>query len=38
VRRVGATDTFVAYEPGLEDAILPQTTGLAVALRELTAY
>jgi 2-oxoisovalerate dehydrogenase E1 component len=38
VRRVGATDTFVAYEPGLEDAILPQTAGLAAALRELTAY
>jgi 2-oxoisovalerate dehydrogenase E1 component len=38
VRRVGAADTFVAYEPGLEDAILPQTAGLAAALRELAAY
>ena len=25
VRRVAATDTFVAYHPKLEDAILPQT-------------
>jgi 2-oxoisovalerate dehydrogenase E1 component len=38
VRRVGAADTFVAYEPGLEDAILPQVAGLAAALRELAAY
>ena len=38
VRRVGAADTFVAYEPGLEDAILPQVAGLAAALRGLAAY
>jgi 2-oxoisovalerate dehydrogenase E1 component len=38
VRRVGAADTFVAYEPGLEDAILPQVAGLAAALRDLAGY
>jgi 2-oxoisovalerate dehydrogenase E1 component len=38
VRRLAATDTFVAYEPGLENAILPQTEGLKTAMAELTAY
>ena len=38
VRRVAATDTFVAYYPGLEDEILPQTSGIANALRILSAY
>jgi 2-oxoisovalerate dehydrogenase E1 component len=38
VRRVAATDTFVAYEPGLEDAILPQTEGLKAAMAALAAY
>jgi 2-oxoisovalerate dehydrogenase E1 component len=38
VRRVGATDTFVAYEPGLERAILPQAEDIAAAAKELLAY
>jgi len=38
VRRVGAGDTFVAYEPGLEDAILPQVEDLRRAMAELSAY
>jgi 2-oxoisovalerate dehydrogenase E1 component len=33
VRRVAAADTFVAYEPGLEDAILPQVTDVVASLR-----
>jgi 2-oxoisovalerate dehydrogenase E1 component len=38
VRRVAATDTFVAYQPKLEDAILPQTEDIVHAVRELTSY
>jgi 2-oxoisovalerate dehydrogenase E1 component len=38
VRRVAATDTFVAYEPGLEDAILPQIADLRRAIAELAAW
>jgi 2-oxoisovalerate dehydrogenase E1 component len=38
VRRIAATDTFVAYAPGLEDAILPQTEGLKTAMAALAAY
>ncbi len=38
VRRVAARDSFVAYAPQLEDAILPQTTDLAAAIRELAAF
>ena len=38
VRRIGATDTFVAYSPLLEDAILPQTEGLAKAMLKLARY
>jgi len=38
VRRVGATDTFVAYYPGLEDEILPQTSHIGDALRKLANY
>jgi len=38
VRRIGATDTFVAYEPGLEDAILPQIADLRRAMEELAAW
>jgi 2-oxoisovalerate dehydrogenase E1 component len=38
VSRVGATDTFVAYEPTLERAILPQTEGIVAAARLLLAY
>jgi 2-oxoisovalerate dehydrogenase E1 component len=35
VMRVGATFSHVAYEPTLEDAILPQATDVAEALRRL---
>ncbi|MGC1168197.1 MAG: dehydrogenase E1 component subunit alpha/beta [Candidatus Acidiferrales bacterium] len=38
VRRVAATDTFVAYQPKLEDAILPQTEDIVGAVRGLTDY
>ncbi|HEX9692634.1 MAG TPA: transketolase C-terminal domain-containing protein, partial [Gemmatimonadales bacterium] len=38
VRRVAATDTFVAYAPELEDVILPQAEDLAAAIRELHAF
>jgi 2-oxoisovalerate dehydrogenase E1 component len=38
VRRVGALDTFVAYAPNLEDEILPQSDGIAAAMRDLAAY
>ena len=38
VRRVGAMDTFVAYHPDLEDAILPQVPDLVEAARNLMAY
>ncbi len=38
VRRVGAMDTFVAYQPLLEDAILPQAEHLFQAMRDLSAF
>ena len=38
VRRVGALDTFVGYNPVLEDAILPQVRDVAAAMRELARY
>ena len=38
VRRVAALDTFVAYEPGLENRILPQVEDLVRAMMELSAY
>ena len=38
VRRVAAMDTFCAYNPNLEDEILPQTSDIAAAVRELLAY
>jgi len=38
VRRVAATDTFCAYHPSLEDAILPQTADIVRAVRDLAAY
>jgi 2-oxoisovalerate dehydrogenase E1 component len=38
VKRVASTDTFVAYAPDLEDVILPQSEGLARAMRELKAF
>ena len=38
VRRIAATDTFVAYAPELEDVILPQVESLGKAMREILAY
>jgi 2-oxoisovalerate dehydrogenase E1 component len=38
VKRVAALDTFVAYAPQVEDAILPQATDVANAIAELKAY
>ncbi len=38
VRRVGAMDTFVAYQPLLETAILPQPEDLYRAMAELAAF
>jgi 2-oxoisovalerate dehydrogenase E1 component len=38
VRRVAARDTFVAYEPGLEDAILPQVEDLRREIAAIAAY
>jgi 2-oxoisovalerate dehydrogenase E1 component len=38
VKRVGAMDTFVAYQPILEDAILPQPEDLFRAIAELGKY
>jgi pyruvate/2-oxoglutarate/acetoin dehydrogenase E1 component len=36
--RVASTDTFVAYAPELEDAILPQTADLRRAMEEVAAF
>jgi 2-oxoisovalerate dehydrogenase E1 component len=38
VRRVAAKDTFCAYNPVLEDEILPQTSDLVAAARNLVAF
>jgi 2-oxoisovalerate dehydrogenase E1 component len=38
VRRVAAIDTFCAYQPKLEDAILPQTENIVAAVRDLVAF
>jgi len=38
VRRVAASDTFVAYSPELEDVILPQVGNLADAIEGLYRY
>jgi 2-oxoisovalerate dehydrogenase E1 component len=38
VRRVAATDTFCAYQPKLEDEILPQTQDIVAAVRSLLAF
>ena len=38
VRRIGALDTFVGYNPVLEDAILPKVDDVLAALRELERY
>src|SRR6201998_577502 len=38
VRRVAAADTFCAYQPQLEDAILPQAEDLLRAMKELAEW
>jgi 2-oxoisovalerate dehydrogenase E1 component len=38
VRRVAAKDTFVAYQPHLEDVILPPAEDLYQAMLQLTEY
>jgi 2-oxoisovalerate dehydrogenase E1 component len=38
VTRVAATDTFCAYQPKLEDVILPQVENLNAAVKRLLAY
>jgi 2-oxoisovalerate dehydrogenase E1 component len=38
VRRVAATDTFVAYAPRVEDFILPQSEDVEKAVQELMKY
>jgi len=38
VKRIGALDTFVAYNPDLEDVILPQVEDIANAAREAARF
>jgi 2-oxoisovalerate dehydrogenase E1 component len=38
VERVAATDTFVAYQPQVEDFILPQASHVRKALERVTAF
>jgi 2-oxoisovalerate dehydrogenase E1 component len=38
VKRIAATDTFVAYAPELEDVILPQSEHLVKAYQEIAAF
>jgi 2-oxoisovalerate dehydrogenase E1 component len=38
VARIGAKDCHVAYEPTLEDAVLPQPADIEAELRQLLAY
>ena len=38
VKRVASLDTWVAYAPPVENAILPQTPDVVEAIRELAAY
>jgi len=38
VKRVAAMDTFCAYQPKLEEEILPQTDDVAAAVRQMLAY
>ena len=38
VRRVAAMDSFCAYQPKLEDEILPQTADIVAAVRGLIAF
>jgi 2-oxoisovalerate dehydrogenase E1 component len=38
VKRVAAMDTFVAYQPALEDVILPQADDLYRAMAEMAEF
>lgn len=38
VKRVAAMDTFCAYQPKLEDVILPQTEHISAAVKKLLEY
>jgi 2-oxoisovalerate dehydrogenase E1 component len=38
VKRVAATDTFCAYAPKLEEVILPQTSHIIAAVKQLLEY
>ena len=38
VKRIGSMDTFVAYQPVIEDAILPQPETILKAIMGLKAY
>src|SRR6267378_1917736 len=38
VRRVAAMDSFCAYQPKLEDVILPQTSHITAAVKQLLEY
>jgi len=38
VRRIGSLDTWVAYAPQLENAILPQTADVLAGILDLAAY
>ena len=38
VERVAALDTFVAYQPRVEDFILPQPRHIQKALRKVTTF
>jgi 2-oxoisovalerate dehydrogenase E1 component len=38
VKRVAAKDTFIAYQPVLESAILPQVQDLYLAMKEMAEY
>jgi len=38
VKRIGSMDTFVAYQPVLEDAILPQPETILKSILDLNAY
>jgi 2-oxoisovalerate dehydrogenase E1 component len=38
VRRVAARDTWVAYAPQLEDAILPQVPDVVAAIEDIARF
>ena len=38
VKRIAATDTFCAYQPKLEDAILPQSDAVVAMVQQLLEY